>query len=80
MHVYFALINLLLNAGYDKEETYVFTVRITHSYSHQLFTTGLASQASVCAVGCVIGGLVANLPFVIAPPSAISIFLSVFLQ
>lgn len=34
----------------------------------------------MCGVGCIIGGLFANLPFIIAPPTAISIFLSIFLQ
>ena len=34
----------------------------------------------MCAIGSIIGGLFANLPFIVAPPTAISIFLSVFLQ
>ena len=34
----------------------------------------------MCAVGCFIAGLVANLPFIVAPPTAISIFLSIYLQ
>lgn len=34
----------------------------------------------MCGIGCIIGGLFANLPFIIAPPTAISIFLSIFLQ
>lgn len=34
----------------------------------------------MCGVGSIIGGLFSNLPFIIAPPTAISIFLSIFLQ
>jgi xanthine/uracil/vitamin C permease (AzgA family) len=34
----------------------------------------------MCGIGCIVGGLFANLPFIIAPPTAISIFLSIFLQ
>ena len=32
------------------------------------------------AIGSIIGGVIANLPFVIAPPTSISIYLSLYLQ
>jgi AGZA family xanthine/uracil permease-like MFS transporter len=38
------------------------------------------STAICCGVGSIICGLFANLPFVIAPPAAVAIFLSVYLQ
>jgi xanthine/uracil/vitamin C permease (AzgA family) len=34
----------------------------------------------VCGIGCLIGGLFANLPFIVAPPTSVSIFYSVFVQ
>lgn len=52
----------------------------------QLKASGYASRSTVvsvaaCAgVGSIICGLFSNLPFVIAPPTVVSIFLSVFLQ
>mmetsp|Transcript_15415 Transcript_15415/g.23251 ORF Transcript_15415/g.23251 Transcript_15415/m.23251 type:complete len:552 (+) Transcript_15415:87-1742(+) len=53
---------------------------------NQLSNAGYDMEASyvvtamMCAVGCFIAGLVANLPFIVAPPTAISIFLSIYLQ
>ncbi len=32
------------------------------------------------AIGSILGGLLANLPFIIAPPTSISIFLALYLQ
>jgi hypothetical protein len=37
--------------------------------------TGISS-----AIGCILAGLFANLPFVVAPPAAISIFLAIYLE
>jgi xanthine/uracil/vitamin C permease (AzgA family) len=34
----------------------------------------------VCGIGCLIAGIFANLPFIIAPPTAVSIFYSVFIR
>ena len=31
-------------------------------------------------MGCIIAGIFANLPFIIAPPTSVSIFYSVFIQ
>ena len=36
--------------------------------------------AITCGIGCMIAGLFANLPFIIAPPASISIFLAIYLQ
>ena len=53
---------------------------------YQLGAAGYNKQISVqaiaisCGLGCLAGGLFANLPFVIAPPTAISIFLAIYLQ
>ena len=33
-----------------------------------------------CALGCLVAGLFANLPFIVAPPTAVSIFYSVYIQ
>jgi xanthine/uracil/vitamin C permease (AzgA family) len=33
-----------------------------------------------CALGCIIGSVLTNMPFIIAPPTGVSIFLSVFIQ
>lgn len=52
----------------------------------QLSDAGYNAHASVCITalacgfGSILGGLVANLPFIIAPPTAVSIFFSVYLQ
>jgi AGZA family xanthine/uracil permease-like MFS transporter len=52
----------------------------------QLKNAGYAGRATVVSVafctgaGSIISGLFANLPFVLAPPAVVSIFLSVFLQ
>ena len=37
-------------------------------------------QAAVCGIGCLVAGVFANLPFIIAPPTAVSIFYSVFIR
>ena len=37
-------------------------------------------QAAVCGIGCLVAGIFANLPFIIAPPTAVSIFYSVFIR
>jgi hypothetical protein len=53
---------------------------------HQLYPAGYNTQPTIIAtaalsgVGCVVSGLFANLPFIIAPPTSVSIFFSVFLQ
>ena len=36
--------------------------------------------ALVCGIGCIICGFLANLPFIIVPPTAVSIFFSVYLR
>jgi AGZA family xanthine/uracil permease-like MFS transporter len=52
----------------------------------ELGKAGYNTEATICAVslcsglGCIIGGLFSNLPFVMAPPTAVTIFLSVALQ
>jgi AGZA family xanthine/uracil permease-like MFS transporter len=43
-------------------------------------TTNIVAVAACSGVGSIIGGLFSNLPFVLAPPTVVSIFLSVFLQ
>ena len=40
----------------------------------------IAVTALFAGLGSIFGGLFANLPFVLAPPTVVSIFLSVFLQ
>lgn len=53
---------------------------------HQMSAAGIKKRlateivALACAVGCCIGGLVTNLPFIIAPPTAVSIYLVVAIQ
>jgi len=53
---------------------------------HQLSSAGYDAQGTVvaialsCCFGCVLGGLFANLPFIVAPPTSISIFVAIYLQ
>jgi xanthine/uracil/vitamin C permease (AzgA family) len=46
-----------------------------YSEFHSVVTTALC-----CGIGSAIGGLFMNLPFIIAPPTVVSIYLVVFLQ
>ena len=36
--------------------------------------------AGACAIGCIVASVFTNLPFIIAPPTSVSIFLAVYLQ
>ena len=53
---------------------------------NQLFPAGYSREptvvvtAAASGIGCIIFGLFANLPFIVAPPTSISIFQSVFMQ
>lgn len=53
---------------------------------NQMEAAGYSKIASIeatalsCAIGCVLAAFMTNLPFVIAPPTAVSIYLAVFLQ
>lgn len=53
---------------------------------NQMSAAGYSKGATVeaiaisCGIGCIIAGLFANLPFIVAPPTSISIFLAVFLR
>lgn len=42
--------------------------------------SSIVSTCLTCALGCIIGGVLTNMPFIVAPPTSVSIFLSVFLQ
>ena len=52
----------------------------------QLRRIGYSEQASIAAtaiascVGCILGGFLTDLPFIIAPPTSVSIFFAVSLQ
>ena len=43
-------------------------------------TSSIVSTCTTCALGCIIGSVLTNLPFIIAPPTSVSIFLAVYLQ
>jgi hypothetical protein len=43
-------------------------------------TPTIVSTCTTCALGCIIGSVLTNMPFIIAPPTSVSIFLVVFLQ
>jgi hypothetical protein len=44
-------------------------------------TTGsIVATALTCAIGCFISAFITNTPFIIAPPTSVSIFLAVFLK
>ena len=43
-------------------------------------TSSIEATALACCVGCIISSYLTNLPFIIAPPTAVSIFLAVALQ
>lgn len=40
----------------------------------------IVSTAVVCCIGCIVGSILTNMPFIIAPPTSVSIFLAVYLQ
>ena len=42
--------------------------------------TSVVAMGLCCGIGSIVGGLFANLPFVIAPTSVVSIFLAVYMQ
>lgn len=43
-------------------------------------TSSIEATALACGIGCIISSYVTNLPFVIAPPTSVSIYLAVSLQ
>ena len=43
-------------------------------------TSSIVSTCTTCALGCIIGSVLTNMPFIIAPPTSVSIFLAVYLQ
>ena len=43
-------------------------------------TSSIVSTCTTCALGCITGSVLTNLPFIIAPPTSVSIFLAVYLQ
>eukprot|EP01035_Chromulina_nebulosa_P025512 gene25512-33302_t len=43
-------------------------------------SSAVVVTAACCGIGSLLGGLISNLPFVVAPPTAVSIFLSVYLR
>lgn len=42
--------------------------------------SSIVATALCCAVGCIIASVLTNLPFIVAPPTSVSIFLAVYLQ
>ena len=40
----------------------------------------IVSTCTTCALGCIIGSFLTNMPLIIAPPTGVSIFVSVYLQ
>jgi xanthine/uracil/vitamin C permease (AzgA family) len=38
------------------------------------------STATTCAIGCIIGAFLTDMPFIIAPPTSVSIFFAVSMQ
>ena len=42
--------------------------------------SSIAVTAAACGIGCIIASFLTNLPFIIAPPTSVSIFLAVYLQ
>lgn len=42
--------------------------------------SSIEATALACGVGCILSGYITNLPFVIAPPTSVSIYLAVSLQ
>ncbi len=43
-------------------------------------TGTIIATALTCAVGCIISGFLTNTPFIVAPPTSVSIFLAVSMQ
>jgi AGZA family xanthine/uracil permease-like MFS transporter len=44
-------------------------------------TTGsIVATAATCCIGCIFGAFITNTPFIIAPPTSVSIFLAVFMR
>ena len=48
--------------------------------AHYEAVSSIVATASMCCLGCIFGGVLTNMPFIIAPPTSVSIFLAVFLQ
>ncbi len=42
--------------------------------------SSIIATAAGCAIGCIIGSVLTNMPFIIAPPTSVSIFFAVFIQ
>jgi xanthine/uracil/vitamin C permease (AzgA family) len=43
-------------------------------------TTTVVITAAASGIGCIFSGLLSNLPFIVAPPTSVTIFFSVYLQ
>jgi len=42
--------------------------------------SSIIATAATCAIGCIIGGFLTDMPLIIAPPTSVSIFFAVSMQ
>lgn len=59
-------------AGYDK--TPAFCTTVSNSELHCLINNKLCVQAVCSAIGCILIGLTTNFPFIVTPPTAVTIY------
>lgn len=43
-------------------------------------TSSIIATAATCAIGCIVGSFMTDMPLIIAPPTSVSIFLAVSMQ
>ena len=48
--------------------------------AHYEPVSSIVATSAMCCLGCIYGSVLTNMPFIIAPPTSVSIFLAVFLQ
>jgi hypothetical protein len=78
MHVYSPCDAIATREGWIQSSKY-----LCHdgdlSITFRLFAL-IIFQATVTAIGSIVGGIFANLPVIVAPPTAVSIFLALYLE